>query len=147
MTNEQPAEHAGHDRVHGVVLYSPDKARRHAIRSAIGRRPAPDLGRIEWLECTSYDEVIAEVDRGGVELAILDGEAQPTGGMGLARQMKYELEDSPAVVVVVAREADKWLAKWSLADDTLRYPVDPMTAGAVVATQLRNRDAGVPVLR
>ena len=138
-----PADEA----VHPVVLYSPQPQRRDAMRTAIGTRPAADLGRIEWLECATYDEVIAEVDRGGVQLAILDGEAQPTGGMGLARQMKYELDDCPAVLVVIAREADKWLATWSLADATLLYPLDAFAAADAVAGQLRNRAAGVPVLR
>lgn len=141
QTDAAPAQ------VHNVLLYSPKEERRAAVRTAIGRRPADDVGRIEWIECSSYDEVIANVDRGGVSLAILDGEAQPTGGMGLARQMKYELEDCPAVLVVIAREADRWLATWALADAVLVFPVDPLTAGDVVAEQLRNRTAGVPVLR
>lgn len=142
------ADHsAARDQVHAVVLYSPKVEWRQAVRTAIGRRPAADVGRIEWIECATYDEVIQNVDRGGVDLAILDGEAQPTGGMGLSRQMKYELDDCPAVLVVVAREADRWLATWSLADATLIYPVDPLSAGDAVAQQLRNRNAGVPVLR
>lgn len=145
MSNADHAE--ARDQVHVVLLYSPKVERRTAVRTAVGRRPAHDTGRIEWIECGTYDEVIANVDRGGVSLAILDGEAQPTGGMGLARQMKYELEDCPAVVVVVAREADRWLATWSKADAVLRYPVDPLTGADVVAAQLRARDAGVPVLR
>lgn len=138
---------AARQQVHHVLVYSPKDERRAAVRTAIGRRPADDVGRIEWIECATYDEVIANVDRGGIALAILDGEAQPTGGMGLARQMKYELEDCPAVLVVIAREADRWLATWSLADAVLVFPVDPLTAGEVVAEQLRNRTAGVPVLR
>ncbi|MEO6956954.1 MAG: hypothetical protein ABI137_09475 [Antricoccus sp.] len=133
--------------VHTVLLYSPRQERRAVIRSAIGRRPAGDLGRLEWVECATYDEVIEQVDRGDIALAILDGEAQPIGGMGLSRQMKYELTECPAVVVVIARADDRWLATWSLADATLTYPVDPIIAGDVIAEQLRNRAAGVPVLR
>lgn len=139
---------ASRDTVHTVVLYSERAERRTAVRTAIGRRPASDVGRIEWAECTTYAEVLAELDRGGVDLAILDGEAQPTGGMGLARQMKFEIGDEcPAVVVVIARKADRWLATWSLADATLTYPLDPIESGQVVAEQLRQRSAGVPVLR
>ena len=78
---------AAREHVHTVLLYSPKVERRQAVRTAIGRRPASDVGRIEWIECSTYDEVIEIVDRGGVVLAILDGEAQPTGGMGVARQM------------------------------------------------------------
>lgn len=136
------------DQVHTVVLYSERAERRAGVRTAIGRRPSSDLGRINWVEVTSFDEVIAELDRGGVDLAVLDGEAQPTGGMGLARQMKHELgEDCPAVIVVIQRAADRWLATWSLADATLTYPLDPVEAGRVVSEQLRRRAAGLPVLR
>lgn len=146
MSQQAHADDA-REQVHTVLLYSPSTERRQAVRTAVGRRPAADLGRIEWIECSSYDDVIENVDRGGVALAILDGEAQPTGGMGLSRQMKYELDDCPAVLVVIAREADRWLATWSLADATLLYPVDPLTAGGVVADLLRKRSAGVPVVR
>lgn len=138
---------APRDRVHNIVLYSPRPERRAAVRSAVGRRPAADLGRINWLECSTYDEVIAQVDHGDVAVAVLDGEAQPIGGMGLSRQMKYELDKCPAVVVVIARRDDRWLATWSLADATINYPVDPIVAGETIAEQLRNRAAGIPVLR
>ena len=36
------------------------------------------------------------LDAGGVDLAILDGEATPTGGIGLSRQLKNELPGLPA---------------------------------------------------
>ncbi len=138
---------APRDLVHNVVLYSPRPERRTAVRSAVGRRPAADLGRINWLECETYDEVIAQVDNGDVAVAVLDGEAQPIGGMGLSRQMKYEIDNCPSVVVVIARRDDRWLATWSLADATINYPVDPIVAGETIAEQLRNRVAGIPVLR
>lgn len=138
---------APRDLVHNVVLYSPRPERRTAVRSAVGRRPAADLGRINWLECSTYDEVITQVDQGDVAVAVLDGEAQPIGGMGLSRQMKYEIDNCPSVVVVIARRDDRWLATWSLADATINYPVDPIVAGETIAEQLRNRVAGIPVLR
>jgi DNA-binding response OmpR family regulator len=67
--------------------------------------------------------------------------------MGLARQFKYEIDDCPPILVVVARRDDRWLASWSLADAVLHSPLDPVEAGAVVAEQLRNRSAGIPVVR
>ena len=130
-----------------VLVYSDDIDTRQQVILALGRRPHPDLPELEYVEVATEPVVIQNMDAGHIDLAILDGEAQPTGGMGLARQMKYELEDCPAVVVVVAREADRWLATWSKADAVLRYPVDPLTGADVVAAQLRARDAGVPVLR
>jgi hypothetical protein len=39
--------------------------------------------------------------------------------------------------VLIARQADRWLAHWSRAEGTLPLPVDPLTAPAVVAELLR----------
>jgi len=130
-----------------VIVFSHDPKVREQVRSAVGRRPAPDLGRVEWVECSTGDEVVARIDAGGVDVAILDGEAQPTGGMGISRQLKYEIDDCPALCVLLARRDDRWLATWSLADATLVTPLDPVTAAETVAQLLRDRARGVPVVR
>lgn len=130
-----------------VLVYSNRAEVRAAVRSAVGRRPAPDVGRIDWIECATDAEVVGQLDEGGIDVAILDGEAQPTGGMGLARQFKYEIADCPAIVVLIARPQDGWLASWSLADAVINTPVDPVSAAAVVAEQLRRRNSGIPVVR
>lgn len=130
-----------------VVVYSNQAEVRAAVRTAVGRRPAPELPRIDWIECPTSAAVVEEIDRGEIDLVILDGEAQPTGGMGLARQFKYEIDDCPPIVVLIARKDDGWLASWSLADGVMRQPLDPVAAGEVVAEQLRKRLAGIPVVR
>jgi DNA-binding response OmpR family regulator len=130
-----------------VIVFSQDPAVREQVRAAVGRRPAPDLGRIEWVECATGEEVVARIDRGGVDVAILDGEAQPTGGMGISRQLKNEIDDCPALCILLGRRDDRWLATWSLADATLTRPIDPVTAAETVAQLLRDRSRGVPVVR
>jgi DNA-binding response OmpR family regulator len=130
-----------------VIVFSHDPAVRAQVRSAVGRRPAPDLGRIEWVECTTGEQVVARIDEGGVDVAILDGEAQPTGGMGICRQMKYEIEDCPAVCILLGRRDDRWLATWALADATIDRPLDPVAAAETVAQQLRDHARREPVLR
>jgi DNA-binding response OmpR family regulator len=130
-----------------VVVYSNSADVRATVRTDVGRRPAPDSPRIDWVECATYAEVVAQLDEGGVDLVILDGEARPTGGMGLARQLKYEIDDCPPVVVLIARKQDGWLASWSLADAVISRPGDPVEAAAVVAEQLRRRSSGIPVVR
>jgi DNA-binding NarL/FixJ family response regulator len=129
-----------------VLVYSHRADVRDAVRTAVGRRPAADVGPLTWLECETGDEVVAAVGRGGVDLCILDGEAQPTGGLALSRQLDEELPDRPAVCVLIARQADRWLAHWSRAEGTLPLPVDPLTAPAVVAELLRAQ-VGRPALR
>jgi DNA-binding response OmpR family regulator len=134
-------------RSHAVVVYSDDAAIRDGVRAAAGRRPAPDLGRIEWVECSTGKQVVAAVDGGGIDAVVLDGEAWPTGGMGLAKQMKDELRDCPPVLVLIARRDDRWLATWSQADAVVAHPIDaPELTGALVEL-LRMREAGLPVRR
>ena len=73
---------------------------REAIIGAIGRRPAPDVGRVKYIEADSIADVLVAVDAGQVDLCVFDGEAQPTGGMGLSRQLKNEIDNCPRIVIV-----------------------------------------------
>jgi DNA-binding response OmpR family regulator len=120
-----------------VLVYSHRPEVREAVRTAVGRRPAADVGPLTYVECATGDEVMAAVDGGSIDLCILDGEAQPTGGLALSRQLDQEVADRPAVCVLIARQADRWLAHWSMADGTLPLPIDPLTAPGVVADLLR----------
>jgi CheY-like chemotaxis protein len=129
-----------------VLVYSHRSEVRDAVRTAVGRRPAADVGPLTWLECETGDEVVATVDAGGVDLCILDGEAQPTGGLAVTRTLDQEVVDRPAVCVLIARQPDRWLAHWSRAEGTLPLPVDPLTAPGVVADLLRAH-AQRPVVR
>ena len=129
-----------------VLLYSDDPRVRDRMRLAIGPRPAKDL-EVEFVESASYEETVRLVDEYDVDLMVLDGEATPAGGLGIARQIKDEIDDCPPTCVVIARAADRWLAAYARVDATLTHPLDPMTTGQTVATMLRNRAAGVPSLR
>lgn len=129
-----------------VLVYSQRAEVRDAVRTAVGSFPAVDVGPIHFLECGTGEEVVAAVDGGSVDLCVLDGEAQPTGGMGIARQLKAEIANCPPVVVLIARQADRWLAHWSMAEATLAHPVDPLVAPDVVAELLRDH-AGRPTVR
>src|SRR5215469_6207991 len=120
-----------------ILVFSHRPEIREAIITAVGYRPAADLGRIDYLEAGAIEDVLFVVDNQRVDLAILDGEAQPTGGMGLSRQLKNELDDCPPIVVAVRRADDRWLATWSQADAVLVHPLDPLAAAETVAEVLR----------
>lgn len=122
-----------------VLVFSHRPEVRDRIVTAVGRRPAPDLGRLRYVEASSVADVLAEMDAGAVDLAILDGEAQPTGGMGLSRQLKNEITDCPPIIIAVQRRDDRWLATWSQADAVIVHPLDPLTAAETVAEVLRAR--------
>jgi len=127
-----------------VLVYSNRPEVREHVMLAVGRRPAPDVGRVDYLECSSVSEVLMAVDGGEADLVILDGEAQPAGGMGISRQMHLELDRVPPVILVVRRRDDRWLSTWARADEVLMYPVDPVTAAETVAAVLRRMRAVVP---
>ncbi|MDT7693537.1 MAG: hypothetical protein QOI75_2904 [Pseudonocardiales bacterium] len=130
--------------VRTILVFSHRAPVRESITNAVGRRPAPDVGRVKFLEVGGVAEVLAAMDSGQVDLAILDGESQPTGGMGLCRQLKNEITNCPPIVIAVQRRDDRWLATWSQADAVLVHPLDPLTAAETVADVLRG---GVPAVR
>ena len=123
-----------------VLLYSDDPAVRDQMRLAIGTYPAVDIA-VTFVDASTYDETVRILDSQDVDLLVLDGEATPAGGLGIARQLKDELDDPPPACVVIARAADRWLAAYSRVDATLMHPLDPMTTGAAVAAMLRDRIA------
>jgi DNA-binding response OmpR family regulator len=128
-----------------VLVYSDDVDTRERVKLAVGRRPAPDVPRVEWLECATGPAVVAALDKGGVDVAILDGEATPTGGMGIARQVKDEIYRCPPVLVLTGRVHDSWLAAWSRAEAAVPHPLDPIVLARTVADLMRRRRSELPV--
>ena len=126
---------------YAVLLYSDDLQVRDRIRQAIGPRPAADLA-IEFVEASTWEECRRLLDDYEIDLMILDGEAAPAGGLGIARQTKDEYADPPPTCVVIARAADRWLAAFAQVDATLTYPLDPVTTGQTIAGMLRARRNG-----
>jgi len=128
-----------------ILVFSHRPEVRESIVTAVGRRPAADVGRVAFVEVGTVSDVLMEMDGGGIDLAILDGEAQPTGGIGLCRQLKDEITDCPPIVIAVRRKDDRWLATWSRAEAVLVHPLDPLTAAETVADVLRSQR--LPVVR
>lgn len=129
-----------------VLVYSQQAEVRAEVRTAVGRS-AGDLGRIDWVECVSYSQLRNQLDLGEADLAILDGDAQPTGGIGLTRQFKNEIDDCPPMIVLLLRPQDRWLATWSQADAVIVRPIDPVGAAATVRQVLHERATAIPLVR
>lgn len=104
---------------------------------ALGNRVHPELPELSYVEVATAPVVIQQVDAGGIDLAILDGEATPEGGMGIAKQLKDEVRQCPPIVVLTGRADDAWLASWSRAEAAVPHPVDPIRLGRTVAGLLR----------
>jgi DNA-binding response OmpR family regulator len=122
-----------------VLVYSDDMFTRATVVRALGKRPHPDLPEVEYLECATEPVVIAAMDAGGIDLAILDGEAVPVGGMGIARQLKDEIFRCPPLLILTGRVEDGWLATWSRADAAVPHPIDPLELAETVVRLLRPR--------
>jgi DNA-binding response OmpR family regulator len=135
MSSERPLK---------VLVYSDDRTTRESVRLALGKRPAADLPVLEYIECATEPAVIKAMDKGGIDLAILDGEAVPAGGLGIARQLKDEIFNCPPVLVITGRPQDAWLATWSRAEAAVSHPIDPVRLAEVTADVLRAVVAKLP---
>jgi DNA-binding response OmpR family regulator len=120
-----------------VLVYSDNAGTREEVMLALGKRIHPELPELSYLEVATAPVVIAQLDAGGIDLAILDGEATPAGGMGIAKQLKDEITDCPPILVLTGRPDDAWLANWSRAEAAVPHPIDPIRLGEAVIGLLR----------
>ncbi|MFE3324207.1 hypothetical protein [Streptomyces sp. NPDC059176] len=120
-----------------VLVYSDNVGTREQVRLAAGRRPAADVPPVEFVECATLPAVLKELDKGGIDVCVLDGEAVPAGGMGVCRQIKDEIFRCPPVLVLMGRPQDAWLATWSRADAAVTLPVEPVELADALAGLLR----------
>jgi DNA-binding response OmpR family regulator len=130
-----------------VVVYSHDADTRARVRLAIGRRPAPDVPEAEIIDVATEPMLFRLLDEGGLDIMILDGEAQPAGGMGVCRQAKDEIFNCPPVLLIIGRPDDGWLATWSRADAVVSHPIDPVDLARELAALMRQRPAGSEVVQ
>jgi CheY-like chemotaxis protein len=120
-----------------ILVYSDDSDTREKVILGLGPRPHPDLPEVEYVEVATEPVVIQNMDAGSIDLAILDGEAVPAGGMGIAKQLKDEIYRCPPILVLIGRPQDAWLATWSRAEAAVPHPVDPIRLAEAVTTLLR----------
>src|SRR5580693_6915305 len=126
-----------------VVVYSHDADTRAEIKLAIGSRPAPDVPDAEIIEVATSPALFRLLDAGGVDVMVLDGEAQPAGGMGVSRQAKDEIYHCPPALLIIGRADDRWLATWSKADAVVSHPIDPVALASELAALMRSRSAAI----
>jgi DNA-binding response OmpR family regulator len=123
-----------------IALYSDDSSIRSSVVTALGRRVCAELPEHQIIEFATGPALRLYLDsKAAVDLFILDGEAVPEGGLGLARQLKDEVFNCPPVLVITGRVQDNWLASWSKAEDVVIHPIDPFTLASKVAALLSIR--------
>ncbi|MBM3742687.1 MAG: hypothetical protein FJW46_00030 [Actinobacteria bacterium] len=134
-----------------IVIYSDDATVRKSLIRALGEGLSPEFPDNEIHEFATADALRLfavesnRENRKKISLFILDGEATPEGGLGLAKQFKDELFNCPPTIVVVARTQDAWLAGWSRADGVITHPIDPFTIGRTVVSVLSKNGTLVTV--
>jgi len=122
-----------------VLVYSSNASVRVRVQQALGQLPDTHMPPLDFVTSATQLAVLAEMASGRIDLVILDAEAAPAGGMGLAKQLKDELLQCPPIVVITARADDAWLADWSGADGVVCRPIDPIALGQTVIPLLRSR--------
>lgn len=79
-----------------VLVYSDDRTVREQVRLTLGTKVAADLPEIEVFEVATVPALLQALDsEENYSLMILDGEARPAGGFGVAYQVKEEVSNCP----------------------------------------------------
>jgi len=125
-----------------ITVYSDDSTVRQSVIAALGKQLDKQLSPHEIKEFATAAALRLYVDsKKQVDLFILDGEAVPEGGMGVARQLKDEVFNCPPVLIITGRVQDNWLATWSKAEASVTHPIDPFTIAAKCAALLKTNSA------
>ncbi len=107
---------------------------------ALGKRVHPDLPELSYVEVAGDRTGRHPADgrrRHRSQWPFLDGEATPEGGMGIAKQLKDEIDHGPPIVVLTGRRDDAWLASWSRAEAAVPQPTRPGLLSRTVLELLR----------
>ncbi len=134
--------HAARHRIYAplqVLVYSSNADTRLLIERSLGRLPDAGGAPVDFINAATPPAVLQHLASGAIDVAILDGEASPAGGLGIAKQLKDELSQCPPVVVLTGRADDAWLARWSRADAAVPHPIDPLVLTETVVPLLRGR--------
>lgn len=106
-----------------------------------------DEGEVQLLEVRTPHRALAILDEEGSvsswDLVLADADTAPEGGFSLSREVKARGRmdrDVPPVVLLIARDQDKFLAKWSEADAFIVKPADPFDLHAVVTAVVAGDD-------
>jgi DNA-binding response OmpR family regulator len=122
-----------------TVLVASDLASlRHEIRSLL---EGPDLD-IE--EAASGPEVLERVRDGGVDLVVLDLQIGSMGAMAICLELRneesYGAADPVAVLMLLDRRPDVFLARRSGAEGFVVKPLDPIRVRSAVRALLRGEE-------
>lgn len=109
-----------------ILVVSEDPRMLDWVRASVGADAA-------YLFASNGLEALRVTGEDRPDIVIADETTEPFGAFGLARELKMHARP-PSVVVILEREQDRWLAKWSGADRAFVRPVDPFELAEAVRT-------------
>ena len=116
-----------------ALVISPDPELRDQLKVAL-RSAERRMGKPwEYLEARDGVSGLAIAWRERPDVVVADEIASRAGAFAVARDLRGALEPyAGAIVIVLARPQDAWLARWSGADAWLDRPVDPFALADAV---------------
>lgn len=109
-----------------VLLVSPEPESRELMRLAVASIERRVGGELEFVEAADGEQGLRIAFRERPDAVVADEFASRMGAFALAKDLRGAEEPYPgAIVIVLERRQDAWLAKWSGADAWFVKPVDP----------------------
>jgi DNA-binding response OmpR family regulator len=116
-----------------ALIISADPALRHQLHTCLGRLERRTGEPWQPLEARNGIEGLRVAWRELPEVVVADEIASGAGGFAVAKDLKGAAEPfRGAVVLILARAQDEWLARWSGADAWFTKPVDPFALADAV---------------
>jgi DNA-binding response OmpR family regulator len=123
-----------------VLLVSPDPASRDTMRLVVGSIERAIGSPLEFLEATDGAEGVRLALRHRPDAIVADEIASHEGAFSLARTLRGEVEPyEGAIVILLERKHDQWLARWSGADAWFVKPADPFDLADRLLELVRGR--------
>jgi DNA-binding response OmpR family regulator len=123
-----------------ALVISADPDLRRQIRAALGNAERRTGEPWEYLEAPNGLVGLRLAWRAGPDVVVADEIASGAGAFAVAKDLRGAAEPfSGAIVLVLARRQDAWLARWSGADAWVTKPVDPFELADAVMEQVERR--------
>jgi DNA-binding response OmpR family regulator len=120
-----------------LLVSSHERVTAHVTTALPG---SPD---IDLVEVSTPQRALQLLDQGErYDIIIADNDTWPTGGFALSREVKARLhmgKDMPPVLLLLARDQDRWLSNWSQADAYIVKPPDPFDLAETVQALVDER--------
>jgi DNA-binding response OmpR family regulator len=125
-----------------ALIISADPALREQLKVALGTAGRRTGQGWRYLEAPNGVVGLKMAWRARPDVVVADEIASGAGAFAVARDLRGAPEPFPgAVILILARRQDAWLARWSGADAWIVKPVDPFALADTVIEQLERRSS------